>query len=292
MDRIGIGEVTIESIIERDGPWRRPLDMFPTAGPETMKRRLAELDPCVYDAASDRLVITYQTFVVRTPRHNVLIDTCLGEHKGYPPPLDYSPQPWLDGLHRIGLAPEAIDYVFCTHLHIDHTGWNTRLMDGRWVPTFPRAKYVFHKHEYAYWEAHTARTAKDGVPATYNWRMNCLPVVEAGQALLVDDGYTVDDTIWLSLAPGHTPYHCCVNIESRGQRAVVTGDMIHHAVQVSEPDWSSVFAWDALMSARTRRGFLEQVAGSPQLILPIHFPHPTAGLVEPDGSGFRYRFRR
>ena len=96
------------------------------------------MDPEVYDAASNRMVITYQTFVVRTPHHTILVDTCTGEDKGYPAPMDFPKQPWLDGFNAEGLRFEEIDYVFCTHLHIDHCGWNTVLRDGRWVPTFPK----------------------------------------------------------------------------------------------------------------------------------------------------------
>ena len=140
-----IGDVTITSIVERDGPWRTPEAMFPAYDAEVGRRHLAELDPVVFDAASGRMVITYQTFVVRTPHHIILVDTCTGEDKGYPAPMDFPKQPWLDGFAAEGLRFEDIDYVFCTHLHIDHCGWNTRLVNGRWVPTFPRAKYVFHK---------------------------------------------------------------------------------------------------------------------------------------------------
>ena len=151
MRTLKIGDVTITSIIERDGPWRQPQDMFPLYDPELGRRYLADMDPEVFDAASNRMVITYQTFVVRTPHHTILVDTCTGEDKGYPAPMDFPKQPWLDGFRAEGLKFEDIDYVFCTHLHIDHCGWNTVLRDGRWVPTFPRAKYVFHKREYAAW---------------------------------------------------------------------------------------------------------------------------------------------
>ena len=192
MQQIAIGDVTITSIVERDGPWRKPEDMFPAYDPERGKRFLAELDPVVFDPATGKMVITYQTFVVRTPKHTILVDTCTGEDKGFPAPMDFPKQPWLDGFKAAGLRFEDVDYVFCTHLHIDHCGWNTRLVDGRWVPTFPKAKYVFHKGEYAAWEQAT----KEGKNPPGNvWRMNCEPVVAAGQALLVDDGYTLDDTV-------------------------------------------------------------------------------------------------
>ncbi|MFC7540094.1 hypothetical protein ACFQU2_12365 [Siccirubricoccus deserti] len=111
-------------------------------------------------------------------------------------------------------------------------------------------------------------------------------MVAAGQALLVDDDFALDDTVWLQPSPGHSPCHCCVNIASRGQRAVVTGDLMHHALQVREPGWSTVFDWDATQAAASRRGFLAEVAETPTLVLPIHFPGPTAGRVKGGAAGF------
>ena len=289
MQALTIGDVTITSIVERDGPWRRPQDMFPAYDPDIGQRHLAELDPVIYDRASDRMVITYQTFVVRTPKHTILVDTCTGDDKGYPAPMDFPKQPWLDGFRAAGLQFDAIDYVFCTHLHIDHCGWNTVLRNGRLVPTFPKAKYVFHKREYAAWEEATKRG--DNPPGNV-WRYNCLPIVEAGQALLADDDYTLDDAVWLTPTPGHSPCHCCVNIKSGGQQAVVTGDLMHHALQCREPDWSTIFDWDAKEAAASRRGFLGSVADTGTLILPIHFPNPTTGRVRADGTRFRYDFVR
>ena len=287
MRRTTIGDVTIDSIIERDGPWRRPGDMFPAYDAEIGRRHLAEMEPFVYEPATDRMVITYQSFVVRTPRHTILVDTCTGEDKGYGAPFDFPKQPWLDGFRAQELRFEDIDYVFCTHLHIDHCGWNTRLLNGRWVPTFPNAKYIFHKREYAYWEAASGRGEN---PPGDVWRYNCLPVVEAGQALLVDDDYALDDTVSLTPTPGHSPCHCCVNIRSRGQRAAVTGDMMHHALQCREPGWSTIFDTDPAEAARSRRRFLGEVADTDTLLLPVHFPAPTAGRVTADGERFRYGF--
>ena len=291
MHEIRVGDVTIACIVERDGPWREVNNMFPTADLAIAKRHLAEMEPFVYDPVSQKLVIPYQTFVVRTPRHTILIDTCTGEEKGYGPPWTFSPQPWLDGFRKLGLRFEDIDYVFCTHLHIDHTGWNTRLVNGRWVPTFPKAKYVFHKGEYAYWEAQAKADLTPGGNNPAVWRMNCLPIVEAKQALLIDETYSLDDMLFLSLSPGHTPYHCCVHIRSKGQEAIVLGDMMHHAIQCREPDWSTGFCTDPVQAAKTRWQFFERHAGSPTLMLPIHFPHPTAGRIEADGTRYRYRFQ-
>jgi glyoxylase-like metal-dependent hydrolase (beta-lactamase superfamily II) len=289
MNKLEIGGVTITNIVERDGPWRRPADMFPAYDPEIGKRHLAALEPFVYDPASDRIVITYQTFVVKTPRHTILVDTCTGEDKGYRAPMDFPKAPWLDGFRAAGLRFEDIDYVFCTHLHIDHCGWNTVLRDGRWVPTFPKAKYIFHRREYAAWEEATKRG--DNPPGNV-WRYNCEPVVAAGQALLVDDDFELDNTFRLEPTPGHSPCHCCVHIRSGGRHAVITGDLMHHALQCREPDWSTIFDWDKAEAARTRRRFLGNVAGTDTLVVPVHFPHPTAGRVEADGERFRYNFLR
>jgi glyoxylase-like metal-dependent hydrolase (beta-lactamase superfamily II) len=289
MKTLQIGDVTITSIIERDGPWRKPEEMFPGYEAERGARYLKEIEPEMFDVASGKMVITYQTFVVRTPKHTILIDTCTGEDKGYPAPMDFPKQPWLDGFKAAGLRYEDIDYVFCTHLHIDHCGWNTVLRDGRWVPTFPNAKYIFHKGEYAAWEAMT----KEGKNPPGNvWKFNCEPVVEAGQALLVDDDYQLDDTFTLTPTPGHSPCHCCVNISSRGQKAVVTGDMMHHGLQCREPEWFTIFDIDPKAAVKSRRDFLSSVAGTGTYLLPIHFPNPTTGLVEADGNGFNYKFVR
>jgi glyoxylase-like metal-dependent hydrolase (beta-lactamase superfamily II) len=244
----------------------------------------------VFNAELGMMNVTYQTFVVRSPHHTILVDTCTGEDKGHPAPFDFpGKERWRNELFALGVSYEMIDYVFCTHLHIDHTGWNTTLRDGRWVPTFPKAKYIFHKREYAVWEAEHAKGANP--PGTV-FRDNCLPIVEAGQALLVDDDYALDDLITLTPTPGHSPCHCCVNITSRGQKAVVTGDMMHHAIQCREPDWCPGVDWDPKQAAASRRKFLSSVAGSNTLLLPIHFPAPTAGLVTADGERFQYRYKR
>ncbi len=294
MRSLTIGDVTITSIIERDGPWRAPDQMFPKAAaePALLVERLKEIEPETFDAASGKMIITYQTYVVRTPHHTILVDTCTGEDKGYPAPMDFPKQPWLDGFKAEGLSFEDIDYVFCTHLHIDHSGWNTVLRDGRWVPTFPNAKYIFHKREYEAWDAATkAGIERPGGGGNVH-RFNCEPIVEAGQALLVDDDFALDDRITLQPTPGHSPCHCCVHIRSGGQHAVVTGDLMHHALQVHQPDWSTIFCWDPAEAEVSRRRFFDEVAGTDTRILPIHFPDPTVGRIETQGDRFRWRYVR
>jgi glyoxylase-like metal-dependent hydrolase (beta-lactamase superfamily II) len=239
------------------------------------------------------MVITYQTFVVRTPKHTILIDTCTGEDKGYAAPMDFPKQPWLDGFAAAGLRFEDIDYVFCTHLHIDHTGWNTVLRDGRWVPTFPNAKYIFHKGEYAAWEAEAKRGGNRPGGGGNVWPYNCEPVVAAGQALLVDDGLPARRYALADADAGSILRAIAASISARaGSNAVVVGDLMHHALQCREPDWSTVFDWDPAQAARSRRKFLSDAAGTGRFVLPIHFPHPTTGLIEADGERFHYKFVR
>ncbi|MGZ0189196.1 MAG: MBL fold metallo-hydrolase [Alphaproteobacteria bacterium] len=291
MRQIQIGDIKIDAVIERDGPWRRPIDFFPSYDEAVFNKHLPTMEPEVFDAEAGLIVMTYQTFVVRTPHHTILVDTCTGEDKGHPAPFDFpGKERWRKELFALGVTFESVDYVFCTHLHIDHTGWNTTLRDGRWVPTFPNAKYIFHKDEYAVWEAEHNRGANP--PGTV-FRDNCLPIVEAGQALLVDNDYALDDLVTLTSTPGHSPHHYCVNLFSKGQRAVVTGDLIHHAIQCCEPDWHVAPDWDPKQGCDSRRKFLSSVADTDTLILPIHFTSPTAGLVTSNGAdSFNYRYKR
>ena len=288
MKPLTIGDITVTSIIERQGPWRHPGDFFLDIDPAAMRARMLELGPVVYDAAQDMIIVTYQTFILRTRHHVILVDTCTGENKsGLGPRFDYSRQPWLDGLANAGLGLGDIDYVFCTHLHFDHCGWNTRLIDGRWVPTFPNATYLFSRREYDFWAAATA--AKDDM-WDESWRESCLPVVEAGQARLVDDDYSLNDNIWLSPSAGHSPGHVCVNIESQGQRAIFTGDLMHHAVQCREPDWCTVFCYDPAAAATSRRAVLDAVADTDVTLVPAHFPGATAGHVRTHRDSFDFAF--
>jgi glyoxylase-like metal-dependent hydrolase (beta-lactamase superfamily II) len=284
MKPVKIGEVSISSIIERDGPWRAPNIMFPSASPEGLKTTMAQVPDFAYDRAKDLLVITYQTFVLRTPRATVLIDTCVGEHQRRPAPLLFDKTPWLNGFQQHGLKFEDIDYVFCTHLHVDHVGWNTRMMDGRLKPTFPNAKYVFSKREFEHWKQAT----DPGFAAVHE---DCVqPIVDAGQALLVDDAFVLSNELSLIPTPGHSPGHVCVNLESQGQRAIFTGDMMHHCAQVLQPDWSSCFCFDVKQSAETRWQFFREHVNTDTLVIPTHFPGTTAGHIKPLRDAYEFKF--
>jgi glyoxylase-like metal-dependent hydrolase (beta-lactamase superfamily II) len=287
-----IGEFEICRVADFCGPSFDPAEFFPDFDPEVVRENAALLGPQLIDPASGKLVFSFHSFVVKTPRHTILIDSCIGNGKDRAarPQWHKMRTSYLADLAAVGVKPEQVDYVMCTHLHWDHVGWNTRLVDGSWVPTFPNARYIMAKREFGHWQG--VHDRGDATPHVTAFADSILPVVKSGQSLLVDDDYALDDTFTLTPTPGHSPCHCCVNIRSRGQRAVVVGDLMHHALQVREPDWSTVFDWDQKEAARSRRGFFGKVAGTGSYVLPIHFPHPTTGQIEADGDRFRYKFVR
>jgi glyoxylase-like metal-dependent hydrolase (beta-lactamase superfamily II) len=261
-----LGAVTVTSVVEINRSSFPTALMLPDSTPEAIARHLHWLKPDFFDAAVGDLGSRIQTYVVRTPERTVLIDTCVGNDK--------SREGWagwhlrrgvyLDDLKRAGVAPEQVDLVVCTHLHADHVGWNTRLVDGHWVPAFPSATYLFVGEEWEYWRWEQDEYIKDSV----------VPVVEAGQARLVGNDHVIDR--WLRLEPmaGHTPGHVCVRLLTTAGEAVFSGDLMHRAVQVAEPQWSSRFCYDPKRAALTRREFIERHADTDVLILAAHFPRP------------------
>ena len=191
----------------------------------------------------------------------------------------------LASLTAAGLGVGDIDYVMCTHLHWDHVGWNTQLRDGRWVPTFPNAKYIFARTE---WQAFEAEHAKHPQPQFLD---SVLPIMEAGQAQLVEKDFALDDEVWLEPTPGHTPGHFCVRIASRGAKAVITGDCIHSPVQCVEPHWIMRADADPQLAKATRRKFLESVSDSDVSVCATHFPEPSIGRVTARDRAFWFEYR-
>ena len=281
--KIQLGDIEIQSIVESEGPFRTPAQLFDEAGDDVMAAYKPLLEPWSLDPVTGMMIFKFQSYLVRTPHHTVLIDTCVGCDKTIPRVPDWhqrKDQTWLDNLTAAGVAPEAVDFIFCTHLHVDHCGWNTQLRDGRWTPTFPNAKYIFSTAEY--------EASAEGGGDTF--KENVLPVMEAGQAVLVDMDHTVDDNLWFQPTPGHTAGHVAVSIASNGQRASMCGDLIHTPIQLKHPEWSPVFDLDKAAAARTRRAYLEQQSESGDLTLTAHFPSPSTGRVTADGDAFWFAF--
>lgn len=272
-----IGEFNVQSVIEHFAPYIAAIEMLPSATPEELAAHMDWMAPTHFDPASGHLVMAFQSFVLQTPSHTILIDTCVGEDKERNNPgFHMKKWPWMKNLHALGLTSADIDIVMCGHLHPDHVGWNTQMRDGRWVPTFPNAQYVFARDEYQSWEEQNALGA-ERVGMTF--LDSVLPVMEAGQAILVDNDHTVADSVWLEPTPGHSPGHVIVNVESQGKRGALIGDLIHHPIQVPHPDWSTCFCWNKEMSAASRSRFVDSHADTGTLILPVHFAGSTAGHI-------------
>ena len=288
MPRRELGAITIDRIIETEGPdpYFDPVGFFPKTTPDDWARHRAWMEPRAIDPASGKLVLAIQSFLVRTRHHTILVDTCVGDHKPRSMPSwnMTTSGAWLANLAAAGVQPEAVDYVMCTHLHRDHVGWNTRLRDGRWVPTFPNATYVFSRKEYDYWATQPDQRPNEG------WADSVQPVIEAGRAALVANDFAIDDSVWLEPTPGHTPDHVAVHLRSNGAQAVITGDLMHTPVQCLEPGWAMRADSDPALASQTRRAFLERYCGTDVLICATHFPSPSLGRIVPRGDAFWFEF--
>ena len=275
MKPVEIGRIRVENVVEWYGP-TRPTWVLPDAAPETVERHRDWLAPHFMDARG-RFLMSIHSFILRTPGLTVLVDTCVGNDKPRQNPGWHMLQTdFLDRLAAAGCPPESVDLVLCTHLHVDHVGWNTRLVGGRWVPTFPRARYVVAGEEWEYW-----RYEKDACIAD-----SVVPVVEHGQVDLVESDHALGRWLRFEPSPGHTPGHVSVRLETSAGRAVFSGDLMHRVVQVAEPRWSSRFCADPVRAAATRRDFVERLADSGVLVLAAHFPCP--GYIVREDGGTRF----
>jgi glyoxylase-like metal-dependent hydrolase (beta-lactamase superfamily II) len=290
MQATRIGDFEVHRITEFEGPFFAPQDFFPDYDPEVVRADPALAAPRLIDPESGRLVFSFHSFVVKTGRHTILIDSCLGNDKERPsrPQFHRMRSPFLADLAQVGVKPEEVDYVMCTHLHWDHVGWNTRLDNGRWVPTFPNARYVMARREFDHWQAF-ARRGEDS-PHRLAFEDSVLPVVASGQSVLVDDDYAMEDGLWFESAPGHTPGNVVIHARSVGDRAVFFGDVIHHQLQLAKPEWSTLACTDRDLSRQTRMRLIEEHAESGIRVLPAHFPGPTVGRIRRHGSAYRYQF--
>ncbi len=285
-----LGDLEIHRAIESEVPIFDTFTFFPDATRDVVEANKGWLMPRYIDPNTIEIILCIQSYIIKTSHHTILVDTCVGNHKSRParPSWHMQNAPFIKELANVGVHPEEVDFVLCTHLHVDHVGWNTKLVDGRWVPTFPNAKYIFSRNEYELWESRHENGAAVPVPLVYE--DSVLPIVEAGQAIIVEDTHQIDDGMWLEPAPGHTPGHVMLNLKSREETALMSGDAIHHPIQLIRPEWSSRACEDPHMSAVSRTKMLERVADTNTLLCPAHFGSPTMGHVisHPNG-GFRYR---
>jgi glyoxylase-like metal-dependent hydrolase (beta-lactamase superfamily II) len=273
-----IGDVRITRIQEIEAPGLQ--FVLPDATPEKLAT-IPWLSPH-FVAANGEALASIHALVIDAPERRIVVDTCVGNDKKRSIPFWNELQTsFLDDFAGAGFAPESVDAVVCTHLHVDHVGWNTRLVDGRWEPTFPKARYLLGRTEWEHWrreeDAETRTILADSVE----------PIFDAGLVDLVESDHRLCDEVSLEPTPGHTPGHVSVRISSRGEEAIVTGDLMHHPCQIARPDWCAVVDSDVAQALATRRDFLARLAGTPTLVIGTHFAGPSAGRLVRDGDAYR-----
>ena len=276
-----VGGVTITKIVELEVTGGSRF-ILPQATPEAILP-IGWLQPDFADARG-RLKMSIHALVVETPSRRIIVDTCLGNDKENRriPTWNKLQTNFLADLAGAGYPRETIDTVICTHLHVDHVGWNTMLDGGSWVPTFPNARYLMGRVEFDHWTSQHDREDMEAILAD-----SVAPVLEAGLVDLVETDHRICDEVSLVPTLGHTLGHVSVRIASCGEEALITGDFMHHPCQIARPDWSSTADSDPVKAQQTRERMLTQLSDIPILVVGTHFAGRTAGHVVRHGNAFR-----
>jgi len=274
---IQIGNCTIHRIVEQERPFFVASTFFPTITKELLDENRSWLRPRFFDD-QDRLMLCIQSYIVKTPHHTIMIDSCVGNHKPRPTRPFWNmmnTDRYEKNLAAAGFSVNDIDFVMCTHLHTDHVGWNTRLENGRWVPTFPKARYVFSDRELEFW----TRREKDD-PSVCPWITDSvLPIVAANRVDVVKSAHAFNDLMTLIPTPGHTIDHYSVHVGKSGADAVVTGDMIHSPLQARYPELGMMADWDSKIAGQSRRQLFGRFCDTSTLMCTAHFPSPSTARV-------------
>jgi glyoxylase-like metal-dependent hydrolase (beta-lactamase superfamily II) len=276
--KVGDVKITLVREIESAVPLH---GLFPDADPAFVQANASWLQPHFLND-DGTLPLSIHALVLESLGQTFVVDTCIGNR----------PVPGFDNMANLqtafladfaaaGYDLDDVDVVMCTHLHFDHVGWNTRLVDGAWVPTFPNARYLFSRVEYEYWDG-----GAPGVAVTFGDAVR--PVFEAGQAELVAMDHRINDELWFEPTPGHSPGHVSVRISSAGEDAVITGDMVHHPVQFAAPQWHMSADDDPARASATRLDFRARYADSGVRVFGTHFGGPSTGHLARDGDSYRF----
>jgi len=273
-----VGRVKITNVLEI-GATGGTRFILPQATPQEAQK-MPWLVPH-YANAEGRLRLNVQSWIVETPTNRIIVDTCIGNDKTNRsvPAWNGLSKPFLNDLAAAGYPADTIDTVICTHLHIDQVGWNTKLVDGKWVPTFTNARYLFGKTEYDHWAAHSPEGEHKAV-----FEDSVQPIVDAGYADLIGSDHRIGDEVSLIATPGHSPGHMSILVTSDGQQALLTGDVAHHPCQMAHLDWSSTADSDPVQSIEARKMLFSRFADTPTLVFGGHYD---PGHIVRDGDAFR-----
>ena len=273
-----IGSATVTRVVELESESIGSY-ILPEATPEELLQ-IPWLRP--FQTSDGKPIMSFHSLVIEADESVIVVDTCIGNDKprNYPR-WNRMQTSFLADFAEAGFARETVDAVVCTHMHVDHVGWSTMRRDEKFVPTFGRARYLYARDEWRHWrgveEPEEGPIIEDSVQ----------PIFDAGLADLVDSNHQVSESVRLTPTPGHTPGHVSVEISSRGERGVITGDIFHHPCQIARADWCATADLSQTEALATRRQFLENVADTPTLVIGTHFSAVTAGRIARDGATFR-----
>jgi len=272
-----IGDVRISKVLEQQVAL--PAEgLIANVDAERMRQHASWLKPH-FMTDDGEIELSIHALVVESAGKTIVVDTCMGNDRKLPMDLGPLDTAFLSELEKV-VAREDVDFVMCTHLHFDHVGWNTMLVDGKWVPTFPNARYLFAREEYEHW---TGEVKDDNIDLS----IAVTPIVEAGLHDLVESNHSITKEVTLEPSPGHTPGHVSVRIQSGGEDAVITGDLVHHPVQLAEPTWGSHPDAQPERAVQTRRDFVSRYGDRSTLVIGTHFAGPTAGHIRIEGNSCR-----
>ena len=288
-----VGKLRIHRIEEMIGPMFDPVRFFPDFDPAVFEANRDWLFPDHVEEASGRIVASMHSYLIDTGQHKILIDTCIGNDKPRMPFRNWHEMqtPWFENLRATGVKAEDIDFVMCTHLHVDHVGWNTQLKDGQWVPTFPNAKYIFAREEFEFWQAERNKPDPEDFNAVNNlvFDDSVMPILHQAE-LIEGETELIADLLRINPSPGHTPGSIAIEVSSGSHLGVFTGDICHHPIQVHYPAWNSAFCELPDQARTTRRQILERCAATDALMLPAHFGGSHVGHVRAGDEHFRFEF--
>ena len=286
-----IGDARITGVIEYSGPTHDPGFLYPAVGKAerdaVLKANASWLAPNHYAPSVDRLIVTIQLWVVQAGGNVIVIDTGVGNRKPRSAErmdrLNTLVMPWLEA---IGAGPDQVTHVVMTHLHTDHVGWNTVEKDGKWVPTFPKARYLIPQDDFDYWKGLYDKGDKDVNQGSF--ADSVLPILDAGVAEFMDGKTEVAGCLAPEPVPGHAPGMLSFRIRSGGEEGIFTADVMHNAIQIVRPDWNDRYCLWPDQALESRATVLKRAAERGALIMPMHLGAPYCGYVRRQGDGYAF----